>query len=190
MPLPIRSLRVFPNPWSVITLENGPQGALAFGGTRNVGPLRFVGAAPAVVVREARPEGDPRGNDAKYVFSFPSLAEDLISGTPIDLAANEPFWRDRLADGSLVAADEATANATGALYTSLEAARAAGIKEFEAQFGAGSFAEQFKGKPFVPAAKQAAPPAAASGADTGTGGGVSAAQEPAETTGKVRGGKS
>lgn len=153
MPLPLEKLRVYPNPWCFWTLKDGPQGFLAHGGTRGVGPLRYIGAAKPLV-REARPAGDPRGNDAKYeASSWPGLNPDLVSGTPLEFPANDPFVRDRLVDGSLVAADASTAKGTGALFDSLEKARAACIRDFEAHYGPGSFAEKFAGKPFVPGAK-------------------------------------
>jgi hypothetical protein len=160
MPLPLRTLRVFPNPWEHWTLENGPQGALAFAGSRNVGPLRYVGAMPRVNVREERDIDDPRGNDAKYVFSYPGLNPELTDGTAIELPAGDPFWHDRLHDGSLIPADARTLKAfPDSRFKSLTEARAACIADFESHYGTGSFAAAFEGKPFAPApaANQPAP---------------------------------
>lgn len=154
MPLPLRKLRVFPNPWILITLENGPQGALAYSGARNIGPLRYVGAVPRVDVLEARDLGDPRGDRAKYVFTFPGLDGTLLGGEAIELPANEPFFHDRLHDGSLVPADVATAKAfPESRFKSLAEARAAGIAEFESHFGPGSFEEAFSGESFAAGGK-------------------------------------
>lgn len=155
MPLPLRTLRVLPNPWEHWTLENGPQGALAHGGGRNIGPLQYVGGVvPSVNVREVRDEGDPRGNDAKYVFSYPTLNPELTEGTPVEVSAKDPFFHDRLHDGSLIPGDEATRKAfPHSRFKTLIEARAACIADFESHYGPGSFAEQFAGKPFVPTAK-------------------------------------
>jgi hypothetical protein len=151
MALPLKKLRVFPNPWGVITLEHGPQQALGYGGNRDGAGLRYIGARAQAVLRQEREAGDPRGNDTKYVFSFTSLNDALTDGTAEEVP-KDPFYFDRIADGSLVPADEATRKASQPLYASLAEARAAGVAKFEADFGPGSFAEQFKGRPFAAAA--------------------------------------
>lgn len=190
MPLPLRKLRVFPNPWTLITLDDGPQGALAYGGARNVGALRYLGSVPKVVVRESRDVGDPRGNDAKYLFTYPALDPSLTTGTPLELPAGDPFFHDRLHDGSLIPADEATAKAfPRAQFKSLLEARSAGIAEFESHFGPGSFAENFAGKPFVPSGSRAAPQSSASDVEAASVYGF-AARPPDETPKPAKGGKS
>lgn len=175
MPLPLRTLRVLPNPWAMIHPDNGPQGVCVrdSGGRANA-PLEYLGATVRVNVLEARDAGDPRGNRAFYVFAYPSLTPALdgpAEGGVIDVPAKNAYYRDRLQDGSLVPADAVSAKDSGALYTDMKAARAAGIKEFESHFGAGTFAEAFKGKPFVPSAAQPtaaveAPPLAPPAEDT------------------------
>ncbi len=152
MPLPLRKLRVLPNPWANIHPDHGPQGiCVRDSGGHTSGTLQYLGATPRVNVLEKRDEGDPRGNRAFYVFSYPSLsaALDAASGEPFEVPVGSAYYTDRLQDGSLVAADEATAKATSARFKSLAEARKAGIAEFESHFGVGTFAEAFRGKPFV-----------------------------------------
>lgn len=184
MPLPLRELLVLPNPWAMIHPDNGPQGVCVkdSGGRANA-PLEYLGARHKVNVVEEREAGDPRGNRAFYEFTYPALtpALDGPQGDPIKVPAKNAYYLDRLADGSLVPADAATAKASGALYATMAAARAAGIAEFESHFGAGTFAEAFKGKPFA-AGSAPAPAAVAQPAPV--------APAPAEEPKPAKGGKS
>jgi hypothetical protein len=162
MPLPLRTLRVLPNPWTMIHLEKGPQGVCATdAGGRPDAPLRFVGAERFSRVLEERRKDDPRGNRVEILFQYPALREDLTAGTALVVPATSGYYRERLANGDLVPADKATADAAPCRFTSLKEAREHGIAAFEAQFGKGSFAEAFQdtrpelfGKPNVKGASE------------------------------------
>ena len=144
MPLPIKTLRVLPNPWTMIHVENGPQGiCCADNGGREAAPLSYMGTSVTVPVIEARPAADPRGNLALYKFSYPGLNATLTDGEPIEVSAGSHYYRDRLQDGSLVPADPGTAAAVPCMFKSMGEARDAGILAFEQHYGPGTFAQAF-----------------------------------------------
>lgn len=150
MPLPLKTLRVFPNPWALIHHELGPQGACPTdNGGREDGPLRFVGAVREPFGVEKR-EGfkvngldasDPRGSRAFGRFRYPGLNADLTSGTPIEVPASSGYYKQRLQQGDLVPADERTAKFVGSKFADLKAAKAAGVAAFDADHGGGSWLE-------------------------------------------------
>jgi len=150
MPLPLKTFKVFPNPWALIHHEIGPQGACPTdNGGRDDGPLRFVGATREAYNTEAR-EGtkigelvasDPRGHRGFARFRYPSLSADLLSGTPIDLPASSGYNRQRLEQGDLIPADERTAKAVKCKYADLNAAKTDAVAKFDADHGKGSWLE-------------------------------------------------
>jgi hypothetical protein len=153
MPLPLKTYRVFPNPWLHIDPEKGPQAACTVAMRDDMPHVRFVGAVrEAVKIREAstvtvgsKQIAGPVGSKFAIGFSFPNLDASLVKGTPETVSAVAPdghYYRDRLVDGSLIPGDEATLRAVPeARFKSLDAAKAAGVAEFDAHFGEGSWAE-------------------------------------------------
>lgn len=180
MPLPKKTIRVFPNPWGHIHHELGPQTvcAMDFGG-RWVPQLRYVGAehdeerTKNLTPPRERSQLDALGQPTKFDdfeirFRFPSLEDDLVTPSKeckdgIELPKT-PYYLDRLRDGDLVAADEHTAE-LGARFASLAEAKDAGVATFEAHWGEGTFAEAFpelagaNAKKTAPKASAAAPTA-------------------------------
>lgn len=150
MPLPLKTLRVFPNPWALIHHELGPQGACPNdNGGREDGPLRFVGAVRELHGVEVRDGlkvkdsvvSDPRGNRAFGKFRYPGLSASLTSGTPVEVPASSGYYRQRLEQGDLVPADEKTAKAVKCAFADMKAAKAAGVAAFDALHGTGSWLE-------------------------------------------------
>lgn len=150
MPLPKKTIRVFPNPWGFIHHETGPQGHCHEDtGGRGSTP-RYIGAelCPNKTVKVTNfDETDPnetRLNEWKIHFRFPSLDAKLTGPSDefkdgIELPKT-PYYLDRLRDGDLIPADVRSGE-HGARFASLAEARAAGIAAFEAHYGEGSFAE-------------------------------------------------
>jgi hypothetical protein len=151
MPLPLKTLRILPNPWTNIHYagaspgpDKGPQGAYPMDSAgRSDMPLRFIGAILTEDAGEKRKDNDPRGPNNKGTFKFPALNPTLTSGTPIDVPASSAYYRDALRDGDVVPGDAATAERIPCRFKSLAEARAAGIAKFEAEHGEGTFAEAF-----------------------------------------------
>lgn len=172
MPLPIRTLLVLPNPWAAIHPEKGPQGnCLVDVSGREGAPTRFVGATRAAVVVEKRPPNDPRGDRVDVAFTFPALKPGFLDGTPIEVPASSHYYRDRLADGSLVPADERTTRAVSCQFKSLKEAKAAGVAAFDADHGEGSWEELERLlADTAKASKKAAEPVVITGSGSGTGG--------------------
>jgi len=150
MPLPKKTLRVFPNPWAFIHHELGPQGRCHVDtGGRGSDP-RFVGAeiCPKKTVKLEDYESNPletRLNTWKIVFRFPALNAELLGPAPgfengIELAKSH-YYLDRLRDGDLIPADKRTASDQTCRFASLAEAKAAAVKVFEEHYGEGSFAE-------------------------------------------------
>jgi hypothetical protein len=143
MPLPLKNLRVLPNPWTLIHLEKGPQGAYPMDSSgRSGAPLRFLGATRVADPQEKREAEDPRGQNNKATFAY-ALNAALTDGVPIAVPASSAYYRDALRDGDIVPADKATAAAVECKFASLKGARDAGIAAFEMLYGKGSFEEAF-----------------------------------------------
>jgi hypothetical protein len=140
MPLPKKTLRVLPNPWGHIHPELGPQSACPIDNGGRGGDRLWVGAEVDPERSEPSREpgkGDTSGRGARAVFRF---TDDAVT------VPRSPYYLDRLRDGDLVPADGETLQLVGegnCRFASLAAARAAGIAKFEAEFGAGTFAEAF-----------------------------------------------
>lgn len=156
MALPSKQLLVLPNPWAFVHPERGPQGVCHVDTGGRGSPVRFVGARldrKLTRVTEARDLGDPRTSRQFTLFEYPSLDEALLKPSKHDpktgqggavSVAKSPYYFDRLADGDLVPADPATADACNCKYDSLEEARDAAKAEFELHYGTGSFDECLK----------------------------------------------
>ena len=149
MPLPKNTIRVLPNPWGFIHHDLGPQARCHLDTNGRGGDPRFVGAeiAQEGVKRLTNYEAtsnDNRLDEWVIPFHYPALnplldgaAEDVEDGIEF---ARTPYYLDRLRDGDLIPADTRTAE-LDCRFASLAEARAAGIANFEAHFGAGTFAE-------------------------------------------------
>lgn len=149
MPLPKKTIRVFPNPWGFIHHETGPQGHCHEDtGGRGSDP-RYIGShvCPADTVKLIDYEsqaGDTRHDVWKIVFRFAAL-DAKLSGPSSEFKdgielPKTAYYLDRLRDGDLIPADVRTAEMP-CRFSSLEEARSAGIAAFETNYGVGSFAE-------------------------------------------------
>jgi hypothetical protein len=152
MPLPKKTVRVFPNPWAFVHHDHGPQGVCHRDtGGRGSNP-EFIGAELDPVktkITETRDaeKGDHRHARQVTAFRFPVLnatldgpAEDAKDG--IELPKSSAYYLDRLRDGDLVPADAATAQMP-CRFKSLAEARDAAIANFDAHYDEGAFAEAF-----------------------------------------------
>lgn len=150
MPLPKKTIRVFPNPWGFIHHETGPQGHCHEDtGGRGSTP-RYIGAeicpdkTHQVTDYDESDPGETRLNVHEIHWRFPTLnatltgpSEEFKNGIELP---KTPYYLDRLRDGDLIPADERSGE-HGARFASLAEARTAGIAAFEAHYGEGSFAE-------------------------------------------------
>lgn len=150
MSLPLKVLRVFPNPWAFIHHELGPQGAFPSDPAgRSLAIVKHVGAVLERVTPGDRADvfvgghrvTDPRGDGTKARFRFPGLDAAMLGGTPVELPAKSDYYMDALREGSLVPADEATAKAVKCAFPDLKAAKAAGVAKFDSELGQGTWAE-------------------------------------------------
>jgi hypothetical protein len=148
MPLPKKTIRVFPNPWGFIHHETGPQGHCHEDtGGRGSNP-RYIGCeiCPDKTAVTKEHEKDGTGwllNEQITHFRFPCLKADLVTPAEEFAAGIElpktPYYLDRLRDGDLIPADERSGE-HGCRFATLAEARAAGIAAFEAHYDEGSFA--------------------------------------------------
>jgi hypothetical protein len=113
-------LRVFPNPFSARDKTGAPCGVCprdpeSDGG----GPGQFVGArldrGNTKVLQKLKKGDDIRSPMQRTAYEFlgvsaldPELAAKLMNAEPIEVPRTK-YYRDRIAEGSLIAADEATA---------------------------------------------------------------------------------
>src|SRR4051812_649865 len=118
MPLPKKTIRVFPNPWGFIHHDIGPQGRCHEDtGGRGTTP-RYIGSEPCPekTVKLADYESQP--NETRLdtwlsVFRFFALDASLLKPAKgfedgIELAKT-PYYLDRLRDGDLIPADALSA---------------------------------------------------------------------------------
>ena len=132
-------LRVFPNPWSFIHPELGPQGACPAEPINQNTHRGYVGATVHATQRQERWDEPKRWGTHQRGMHGVHL--EFIEGGVIVPASK--YYSDRLHDGSLVPADEATLKEAGksrVRFKTLAEAKAAGIAEFEAINGSGSWA--------------------------------------------------
>jgi len=151
MPLPLKTFKVFPNPWALIHHELGPQAALSTdNGGRDNGPVRFVGAVRSLTDSADKRESlavrgvtitEPVADGTKALFRFPGLKPDFLGGEPVDVPASSGYYRHALENGDLVPADERTAATVKCKFRDLRAAKEAGVAKFEADHDKGSWIE-------------------------------------------------
>lgn len=148
MPLPTKTLRVFPNPWTLIHAERGAEGRCHVDTAGRGGIVRFIGAeidTDRTRVTEARPDGDPRYSRQETFLKFPAL-NDALNGPAKGAekgieVAKTGYYLGCLRNGELIPADDATAAAANCKFKSLKDAKDAGIAEFESHHGKGTYAE-------------------------------------------------
>lgn len=124
MKLPSKRLRVVPNPFAADLSADGRACAVVPVDMDGDGgePGRLVGVAlKSDVVAEA-PEGNIRGNRFRRVYLYLGVSNDELEPGALvtELAGKDPvvlpntqYYRERIAEGALIAADIATANACG-----------------------------------------------------------------------------
>lgn len=151
MPLPKKTIRVFPNPWGFIHHDTGPQGRCHEDtGGRGSTP-RYIGSEPCPEKTVRLTDYESQSNETRLdvwqsVFKFPSLDASLLKPAKgfeggIELPKT-PYYLDRLRDGDLIPADTRSGE-NGARFASLAEAKAAGIAVFDEHYSEGSFAEAF-----------------------------------------------
>lgn len=138
-------LRVYPNPYASLDAEGNPDGVVRYDPTLGLpGVVHYVGARVAArwADRSAAPAGPlrpppsvSRTNDGR----FRRVAREAVfDGAPVEIP-DSPYHRERVRDGSLVAADERSARACGVPFVAREVAldRAKGraCERFKAQTG-------------------------------------------------------
>lgn len=142
-----KTLRVVANPWQYIDHLGRPAGVCPCDPNEHTPDRRWVGAhiADAVVVRPARVT-----QIAGQSFTRSAAVHDITwrhEAEPVEIP-NTAYYRQRIAGGELIAADEATAAACGISRDSFERPdallaklKAAAIVDFDAANGIGAFAE-------------------------------------------------
>lgn len=143
MPLPSKTLLVLPNPWAHVHPELGPCGVTYYDNGGRGGLLRPLGAEIKSEKTALRAEGDSRADRQVTWFEYPGL-DDGLTKPRKDGAVEVPknhYYLDRLRDGDLVPADDATRKASNARFANLEEAKKFGVADLEAQFGEGSWKE-------------------------------------------------
>lgn len=139
MPVPIRTLKVRPNPWIEIGPNGLPCGVVAY--EQPVGSFdpRLVGARRVNVQKvQDAPKGVPLGQEV-HTFDVEYATEDV-------LVPNTPYYRRRIMRGELIAADKSTYVAAGGSVKGFEeldkllaGIKTQAIRDFEAANGDGAF---------------------------------------------------
>jgi len=135
-----KRVRVFPNPFAAMDAQGRPCGLCPSDPDEGGEPGRFVGAHPVATFlgEEVKGEIRNRRQDTGYRFLDCSnsetrpfqLADELATKEPVSLVLT-PYYRDRIADGSLI--DAAT---VGDIKDHLLARAEAGVRLFNSHFDA------------------------------------------------------
>jgi hypothetical protein len=116
----MKSFRVYPNPWSAHDKDGIPCGMCPRDPDADAGgPGAYVGAtvdsARTEVLQKLEKGDDIRSARQKTVYLYmgvtssdPELASKLLALEPIDLPSTK-YYRDRVAEGSLLCADKTSA---------------------------------------------------------------------------------
>lgn len=141
MGLPKKTLLVLPNPWTLIDPELGPVGRCTRDTGGRGGDVIYLGSELRFEELEKRegPDGKPDRRQLTWL-DYPALDASLTKGTGITVPKT-PYYLDRLRDGSLVPADEATFKASGAKFKNLLEAKKEAVAAFDAEHGEGSWKE-------------------------------------------------
>lgn len=141
-------LQVIPNPYRVLDADGKPTAIVPCHSKH--APGEFVGAtktlvveSPAEFVDVKRKVGDREVKEAKLAAFDRSKASFTFSFEPVGVpgeGAAGGYYLKRVREGSLIAADQATARACGVAHVApkdvLAKEREVAAKEFERQFGA------------------------------------------------------
>ncbi len=139
MPVPIRTLKVRPNPWIEIGPRGLPSGVVAYEQPAGSYDPRLVGASRVNVQKvQDAPKGVPLAQEV-HTFDVKYSDEDV-------LLPNTPYYRRRIIRGELIAVDKSTYVAAGGSAKGfeeqdklLEQIKADAIKAFDAANGEGAF---------------------------------------------------
>lgn len=139
MPVPIRTLKVRPNPWLHIDSRGLPCGVVSYEQPDGSFDARMVGASRVNVQKvQDAPAGVPLGQPI-HTFEIEYSTEDV-------LLPNTSYYRRRIIRGELIAVDKATYVAAGGSVKGfeeqgklLEQIKADAIKAFDAENGDGAF---------------------------------------------------
>lgn len=139
MPVPIRTLKVRPNPWLHIGLNGQPCGVVAYEQPSGGFDARLVGASRTNVQKiQDAPKGAPLAQEL-HSFDVEYSDEDV-------LLPNTSYYRRRIIRGELIAADKMTYIAAGGSARGfeeqgklLEQIKAQAIREFDAANGEGAY---------------------------------------------------
>lgn len=139
MPVPIRTLKVRPNPWIEIDPRGLPCGVVSYEQPAGSYDARLVGAARVNVQKiQDAPRGAPLAQEV-HTFDVQYTDEDV-------LLPNTPYYRRRIARGELIAVDKPTYVAAVGTAKGFEeqdkliaSIKAQAIRDFEAANGEGAF---------------------------------------------------
>lgn len=139
MPVPIRTLKVRPNPWIEIGPSGLPCGVVAYEQPAGGFDARLIGASRVNVQKlQDAPKGVPLAQEI-HTFDVEYTNEDV-------LLPNTSYYRRRIIRGELIAADKSTYVAAGGSARGfeeqdklLESIKAQAIRDFEAANGEGAF---------------------------------------------------
>lgn len=139
MPVPIRTLKVRPNPWIEIGPTGLPCGVVAYEQPAGGFDPRLVGASRVNVQKlQDAPKGVPLAQEI-HTFDVQYSNEDV-------LLPNTSYYRRRIIRGELIAADKSTYVAAGGSARGfeeqdklLESIKSQAIRDFEAANGEGAF---------------------------------------------------
>lgn len=139
MPVPIRTLKVRPNPWIEIDPRGLPCGVVSYEQPPGGSDPRLVGSRRGNVQKiQDAPKGAPLAQDV-HTFDVEYTDEDV-------LLPNNAYYRRRIMRGELIAVDKATYVAAGGSAKGFEEQdkllaqiKADSIKAFDAANGEGAF---------------------------------------------------
>lgn len=157
-----KTLRVLPNPWGHVHVyaDGVPRPCVAVQSDMHEHVAgRYIGATADAV--ETRPGKTVRvGSKSVTMQSARHELHWTFATEPVELP-NTGYYRDRLKEGSLVAADEATARAANVKFREpaevLAEAKARAVATFDDQHGAGAFASMQPASETPPPASAAQP---------------------------------
>lgn len=151
------TLSVYANPYTYIDHKGHLAGVVAFDPEHSGGARRWVGAVLEKDKCKVAPrgKGDIRSPATDVVFTFSNAPQRVLA---------TQYYIDQIRDGSLVPADEASAERAGVAFVSprkaLAYARDAAIAGWRTHYGATATPSFAKGEAFLPASVAPAAPAA------------------------------
>ena len=142
MPLPVKTLSVWANPYAAIDHEGRAAGSFPHDVSIPGMAGRYVGATMIAV--ETQPEVTRTIGNTREVLNHAVHDRTWDFSSDAVTVANNPHYLQGLKDGSLFAADEKTAQLIGKklqpLAACVKAAKAEAAVQFDNLYGAGTFA--------------------------------------------------